>query len=171
MSAVQKHAVKMCCLQVRDISCTEHVEYYISTVWYHRILPQGTAGVSYQSREAEPPPLPCWPCCSGCSPGYVWLSGMWAHIAVSCSAFHPAVPSALLSRFALNAFIPQHALTPGAALTQVQELPLGLVKLHEIHTEALLQQIVHFNFFSILKSTPVLYVTRILCHNVRTSHT
>ncbi|KFW65451.1 MAM domain-containing glycosylphosphatidylinositol anchor protein 2, partial [Pygoscelis adeliae] len=45
-----------------------------------------------QSRGAESPPSTCWPRCFGCSPGDDWPSGLRAHIAGSCPAFHPPVP-------------------------------------------------------------------------------
>lgn len=39
-----------------------------------------------QSRGAESPPSPCWPCCFGCSPGCGRPSVLPAHIAGSCWA-------------------------------------------------------------------------------------
>ena len=42
-----------------------------------------------RSRGAESPPSPC---CFWCSPGYGWLSGLWAHTGSLCPAFHPPVP-------------------------------------------------------------------------------
>jgi len=55
-----------------------------------RRTPGGVSGE--RSRGAEFPPWPCWPRCSGCSPGYGWLSGLPAHVAGSCWAPHPPVP-------------------------------------------------------------------------------
>ncbi|KAJ7411115.1 hypothetical protein BTVI_51132 [Pitangus sulphuratus] len=49
---------------------------------------------------------------------------------------HPLV---LLSRASLDLVIPQPGLIPGVALTQVQHLALGLVKLHEIPMGPLLE--------------------------------
>ncbi|KAK4832999.1 hypothetical protein QYF61_027023 [Mycteria americana] len=43
------------------------------------------------------------------------------------------------SRVAVNPFIPQFVLIPGAALTQVQDPALGLVELHEVHKGPLLK--------------------------------
>ena len=42
-------------------------------------------------------------------------------------------PQVLLRRAALNPFIPQPVLILGVALTQVQDLALGLVEPHEVH--------------------------------------
>ena len=47
----------------------------------------------------------------------------------------------LLSRAALNPFIPQPVLIQGFALTQVQDLELGHVEPHEVHTDPLLQPV------------------------------
>jgi len=47
----------------------------------------------------------------------------------------------LLGRTALNAFIPQPLLIAGVALTQMQDLALGLVEPHEIHTGPFLELI------------------------------
>lgn len=56
---------------------------------------------------------------------------------------HPAVthlhPEVLLSRGALNPFIPQPVLILGVTLAQVQHLTLGLVEPHEIHMGLLLK--------------------------------
>ena len=48
-------------------------------------------------------------------------------------------PQVLLGRAALNPFIPQPILIPGVAPTQVQDLALGLVEPHEVHTGSLLE--------------------------------
>ena len=48
-------------------------------------------------------------------------------------------PQVLLLRAALNPFIPQPVLIPGVAPTHVQDLALGLVEPHEVHTGALLK--------------------------------
>ncbi|KAK4810611.1 hypothetical protein QYF61_007348 [Mycteria americana] len=48
-------------------------------------------------------------------------------------------PQVLLCRAALNPFIAQAVLIPGVALTQVQDLALGLVEPHEIHMGPLLE--------------------------------
>ncbi|KAK4816418.1 hypothetical protein QYF61_016854 [Mycteria americana] len=48
-------------------------------------------------------------------------------------------PQVLLCRAALNPFIPQPVLILGVALTQVQDLALGLVEPHEVHVGRLLE--------------------------------
>jgi len=48
-------------------------------------------------------------------------------------------PQVLLVRAAHNPFIPQSVLIPGIALTQVQDLALGLVEPHEVHISSLLK--------------------------------
>jgi len=48
-------------------------------------------------------------------------------------------PQALLSRAALNPFIPQPVLVVGVAPTHMQDLALGLAEPHEVHTGALLK--------------------------------
>ena len=48
-------------------------------------------------------------------------------------------PRVLLCRAALNPFIPQPVMIPGVALTQVQDLALGLVEPPEVHMGPLLQ--------------------------------
>jgi len=48
-------------------------------------------------------------------------------------------PQVLLLRASLNPFIPQPVLIPGFALTQVQDLALGLVESYEINTGLLLE--------------------------------
>ncbi|KAK4806919.1 LOW QUALITY PROTEIN: hypothetical protein QYF61_012640 [Mycteria americana] len=50
-------------------------------------------------------------------------------------------PQVLLCRAALNPFIPQSVLILGIALTQVQDLVLGLVELHEVHMGPLLKPV------------------------------
>ncbi|KAK4806146.1 hypothetical protein QYF61_001069 [Mycteria americana] len=50
-------------------------------------------------------------------------------------------PQVLLCRAALNAFITQSVLILGTAPTQVQDLALGLVELHEVRTGLLLQPV------------------------------
>ncbi|KAK4821329.1 hypothetical protein QYF61_018234 [Mycteria americana] len=51
----------------------------------------------------------------------------------------------LLCRAALNPFIPQPVLVLGVAPTQVQDLALGLVKLHEVDMGPLLKPVQHVN--------------------------
>ncbi|KAK4830883.1 hypothetical protein QYF61_013812 [Mycteria americana] len=58
-----------------------------------------------------------------------------AHVQLSIHQY-PQVP---LPRAALNHIIPQPVLILGIALTQVQDLALGLVEPHEVHTGPLLQ--------------------------------
>ena len=48
-------------------------------------------------------------------------------------------PQVLLGRVALNPFILQPVLIVGVALTQVQDLALGLVEPHEVHVGPLLE--------------------------------
>jgi len=48
-------------------------------------------------------------------------------------------PQVLLSKAALNTFISQPVLIAEVALTQVQDLALGLVEPHEVHTGPLLE--------------------------------
>jgi len=48
-------------------------------------------------------------------------------------------PQVLLSRVGLDPFIPQPVLIVGVVLTQVQDLALGLVEPHEVHTGPLLK--------------------------------
>ncbi|KAK4810201.1 hypothetical protein QYF61_011795 [Mycteria americana] len=48
-------------------------------------------------------------------------------------------PQVLLCRAALNPFIPQPLLIPGLAPTKLQDLALGLVEPHEVHTGPLLK--------------------------------
>jgi len=43
-------------------------------------------------------------------------------------------PQVLLGRADLNPFIPQPVLIPGVAPTQMQDLALGLVEPHDVHT-------------------------------------
>ncbi|KAK4816734.1 hypothetical protein QYF61_022286 [Mycteria americana] len=50
-------------------------------------------------------------------------------------------PQILLHRAALNPFIPQSVLILGVALTQVQDLTLGLVEPHEVHMGPLLNPV------------------------------
>jgi len=53
--------------------------------------------------------------------------------------FIPHHPQVLILRAALNPFIAQLVLIAGVALTQVQDLALGLVEPHEVHTGPLLK--------------------------------
>ena len=48
-------------------------------------------------------------------------------------------PQVLLSRAALNPFIPELVLILGVAPTQVQDVALGLVEPHEVHMGLLLE--------------------------------
>ncbi|KAK4806258.1 hypothetical protein QYF61_013402 [Mycteria americana] len=54
-------------------------------------------------------------------------------------------PQVLLCRAALNPFIPQSVLISGIAPTQVQDLALGLVELHEVHMGPLLKPVKSIN--------------------------
>ncbi|KAK4829686.1 hypothetical protein QYF61_006061, partial [Mycteria americana] len=72
---------------------------------------------------------------------YGWLSGLRAHIAGSCPAFHPPVsPSPSPQGCSVSLHPPACiVLMLGVALTQVQELALGLVEPHEVHMGPLLE--------------------------------
>ena len=50
-------------------------------------------------------------------------------------------PQVLLCKAALNPVLPQPVLILGIAPTQVQDLALGLVELHEVHVGPLLQPV------------------------------
>ncbi|KAK4822945.1 hypothetical protein QYF61_023445 [Mycteria americana] len=69
----------------------------------------------------------------------VGLLGCEHTVLAHVQLFTHQYPQVLLSRAALNPLIPQPVLIPGVALTQVQDLALGLVEPHEVHTGPLLQ--------------------------------
>ena len=93
---------------------------------------------SHQSRvrAAESPPSTCWPHFFRCSTGFL---GCKCTLPVHVQLFIHRYPQVLLGRAVLNAFIPQTVLISGLALTQVQNLSLGLVELHEVLASAPLQ--------------------------------
>lgn len=64
------------------------------------------------------------------------------HIVGSCPASCPPItPQEVHPRTALNSFPTQPVLVLGTALTQMQDIALGLVELHDVHTVQLLQPI------------------------------
>lgn len=72
-------------------------------------------GGSQQMRGAESPPWPCCPCCFGCSPGQVWLSGLGVHISsLSPSSTPKSFSPGLLFIISQPVLIPG-LLHPGAA--------------------------------------------------------
>ncbi|KAK4826170.1 hypothetical protein QYF61_006032 [Mycteria americana] len=79
-------------------------------------------------------------------PGYSWLSGLQAlawtlDVASSCPVFIHHYHQVLFRRAALNPFILQSVLILGIALTQVQDLALGLVELHDVHMGPVLKPV------------------------------
>lgn len=75
--------------------------------------------------------LNCCPLCFGCSPGNTWLSGLGVRMDGSCPAFHPQEPLVQLCRPDLTVFFSHSVLISGIAVTQLQNLGLGLAELHE----------------------------------------
>jgi len=73
-----------------------------------------------QSRGAGSPPLTCWPRFFWCSSGYSWLCELCGHIAGSCPASHPPIPSCLFRLGCTQSFLPpacisrEGCLDPGA---------------------------------------------------------
>ena len=65
----------------------------------------------------------------------------WATLVAHVKFFIHQYPRVLLSRVALNPFITQAELILVIALTQVQDLPLGLFELHEFHMGPLLKPV------------------------------
>ncbi|TRZ20684.1 hypothetical protein HGM15179_006408 [Zosterops borbonicus] len=70
--------------------------------------------------------------CFSCSPGYVWLSELQVHNAKTLNFSSSMSPNSVF-RAALGLDSPAYVL--GIAPTQVQDLALGLVKLHEVPTD------------------------------------
>jgi len=69
----------------------------------------------------------------------VGLLGCERTLLAHVQLFIDQYPQVLLGRAALNPFIPQPVLILGVALTQMQDLALGLVEPHEVHTDTLLE--------------------------------
>jgi len=63
----------------------------------------------------------------------------WATLVAHVKFFIHQYPQVLLGRAALNPFIPQPVFVLGIVLTHVQDLALGLVEPHEVHTGPLLE--------------------------------
>jgi len=63
------------------------------------------------------------------------------HFTISHPIFHHQYPQVLLHRAALYSFIPQSVLILRIALSQVQDLALSLVELHEAHMSKFLQTV------------------------------
>ena len=92
------------------------------------------AGCRTSSRRAESPPSTYWPQVFGCSTGYRWLSGLQAHTASSCPAFHTPVPLSSSQQGCSQSLHPPACIDTGDwAPAQVQDLALGLVEPHEVH--------------------------------------
>ncbi|KAK4824151.1 hypothetical protein QYF61_011229 [Mycteria americana] len=66
--------------------------------------------------------------------GTVGLLGCEHTLSAHVQLFIHQYPRVLLCRAAFNPFIPQPVLTPGVALTWVQDLALSLIEPHEVHT-------------------------------------
>ena len=69
----------------------------------------------------------------------VGLLGCECTLSAHVQLFIHQYPQVRLPRASLNPFIPQLVLTVGVALTQVQDLALGLVEPHEVHKGPLLK--------------------------------
>jgi len=98
----------------------------------------------------ESPSSTCWPCFFLCSPGYDWLSELQEDFASSCIFFFQQYPQVFLHRAALNPLIPEPVSILVISSAQVQDLALGLVELHEVHTGLLLLKILHANYFFLM---------------------
>ena len=92
-----------------------------------------------QSREAESPPSTCWPRFFRYSQGFLGFLGCKHVFSAHVQLFIHQYPQVLLSRTALNPFIPQPLVILRVALTQVQDLALGLVEPQEVHMGPLLK--------------------------------
>ncbi|KAK4819180.1 hypothetical protein QYF61_025995 [Mycteria americana] len=66
---------------------------------------------------------------------------LWMQPRIRLPFWAASYPQVLLRRAALNPFIPQSVLILGIALAQVQDLALGLVEPHEVHTGPLLKPV------------------------------
>ena len=62
------------------------------------------------------------------------LLGCKCTLSAHVQLFIHQYPQVLLGRTGLNPFIPQPVLIVGFAPTQMQDLALGIVELHEVHT-------------------------------------
>ena len=94
------------------------------------------SGVSPKSRGAESPPLTCW---LDAAQDVVGLLGCERTLVGHVQLFIHQHSQVLLGRVAFNPVIPQPVLIPGVALTLMQDLALGLVDPHDVHTGPLLQ--------------------------------
>lgn len=80
---------------------------------------------SHKSREGTIPSLNFCPCSFGCSPGFIWLSGLQVLTAHSACFLSPQI---YLCRAALNHFSTQPVAVSGIAATQVKILVLCCVE-------------------------------------------
>jgi len=69
----------------------------------------------------------------------VGLQGFEQTLVTHVKLFIHQYPQVLLGRAVLDPLIPQPVLIPGVAPTQMQDLALGLVEPHEVHTGPLLK--------------------------------
>jgi len=87
----------------------------------------------------NPLPPPAGHAAFDAAQGTVGLLGCEDTLVAHVQLFINQYPQVLLGRAALNPFIPQPVLIVGVALTQVQDLALGLVEPREVHTGPLLE--------------------------------
>jgi len=92
-----------------------------------------------QSRGPESPPRPAGHAALDAAQDMVGLLGYECMLLIPVQLFIPQYPQVLLCRAALHLFILQPVLIVGVALTQVQDLALGLVEPHEVHVGPLLE--------------------------------
>lgn len=87
-------------------------------------------------------------------PRTLLASGLQAHNASSCLAFHPPTPPSPLCRATLYCFTAQHVLIQGIAPTQMWNLACGFVESHEVHM-CPLDKLVQVPLAGILAHRPV----------------
>jgi len=99
-------------------------------------LDAGLPGASHWSgaEGQNPLPRPAAPAAGDAAQDMAGLLGCERTLVAHRQLFIHQNPQALLSRAALNPFIPQPVLIPGVAPAQVQDPALGLVEPHEVHT-------------------------------------
>ena len=100
---------------------------------------QWGGGVSADHCRGAPSPRPDDHTSFGAAQGTVGFLGCQHTLLAHVQLFIHQYPHVLLCRVALNPFIPQPVLIWGVALTQVQDLSLGIVELHEVHMGPLLE--------------------------------
>jgi len=76
-------------------------------------------GSQIQTRGAKSHPIPCCPCCFGCSSGHSWNSELWGHIAGSCPACQPSVPPGSFQQGCISFFLHPLAMLSWAKLCYV----------------------------------------------------